>query len=195
MAEKKTEAPVEEGAPKSKKKLLMFIIIGVVALVLIAGGVAAYLMMKSKAAAEEGDGEDTAHVEKGKAQKKEKDAHAVAPTFYKFDKPFTVKLVSAEAENYLQTEVQLKLIDAPTAETLKAYDPELKHKITLLLLGKTAAELATAAGVQTLSNQIRDTVNLTLENEPGPAPGAVPAAQADPEAAVQSVLFTTFIIQ
>lgn len=195
MAEKKSEAPAEEAAPKSKKKLLMFIIIGVVVVLLIVGGVVAYLMMKSKAAADEADGEDTAHVEKGKAKKKEKDAHAAAPAYYKFDKPFTVKLMSAEAENYLQVEVQLKILDAHATETLKGFDPELRHKITLLLLGKTAAELATQAGVQTLSNQIRDTVNLTLEGEPGPAPGATPSAQAEPEAAVQAVLFTTFIIQ
>jgi flagellar FliL protein len=206
MAEKKPEAPAEEGAeaPKSKKKLIMFIIIGVVVLTLIIGGVVGYLMLKKKPVDEEDPdaADSTEQVDKAKSKKKgkEKDAHA-APTFFKFDKPFTVKLQSTDADNYLQVEVQFKVLDPTQSDHIKGFDAELKHKITLLLLGKTAADLSSSQGVQRLSNEVRDVANNTLGGhsakgkEKDAGHGAEPKDEADPEAPVQAVLFTTFIIQ
>jgi len=189
---------------------MLFIIIGVVVLALVGGGVG-YMMWSKKKAAEaeaeaEADGEeagDHAKPAKKKDKKDKKDGHAAAPSFYKFDKPFTVKLVAEQQEAYLQVEAQLRVSDAAVQETLKQYDPELKHKITLLLLAKKVVDLNTAAGVQRLSNEIRDVVNNTLE-PPAPKKGKAKAAdgapaepedEADPDAPVQAVLFTTFIVQ
>ena len=206
MAEAKKPEAEGEAAPKKSKKML-FIIIGVLVLVLGGGG-AAFIMMKKKAAAEaeaEADGEsgaDAAHAKEKKPAKKKdkKDGHAAPPAFYKFDKPFTVKLVSDQQDAYLQVDLQMRVLDAPIQETLKQYDPELKHKITLLLLGKKSADLNTAQGVQRLSNEIRDLANNTLE-PPKPSKNKAQAAPVepeeypDPEAPVQAVLFTTFIVQ
>jgi flagellar FliL protein len=206
MAEaKKPEAEADAAAPKKSKKML-FIIIGVLVLVLGGGG-AAFFMMKKKAAAEAeaADGEEGADAAHGKdkktAKKKDKkDGHAAAPAFYKFDKPFTVKLVAEQQDAYLQVDLQMRVLDAAVQESLKQYDPELKHKITLLLLGKKSTDLNTAQGVQRLSNEIRDLANNTLE-PPAPKKGKAkaettePEEHADPDAPVQAVLFTTFIVQ
>jgi len=191
---KKEEAEVEAPAPKKKKgKLILFIVIGLVVLALGGGG-AAFFFMKKKAGDEADGGEGPA---KETTVKKRKSDHAT-PSFYKFDKPFTVKLQTEQQEAYLQAEVQLRVLDSEAQESLKQYDPELKHRIMLVLLAKKASELSTAQGVQRLSNELRETVNDTLEP---PAPkkrkdeAKEPADLAAPDAPVQAVLFTSFIIQ
>ncbi len=195
MAEKKAEAPAEGEAPKKKGKLMLFIIIGVLVLVLV-GGAGAFLLLKKKPAeGEDGEEEAPAKSEKKKKDKK-KDAHAL-PAFYKFDKPFTVKLQSDGGEAYLQVDVQAKLLDATLIDQMKGFDPEIKHKVTLLLLGKKSTDLNNAQGVQKLSNEIRETINNILE-PPSPKSkksGGEPGDEADPDAPVQAILFTTFIVQ
>lgn len=198
MADKKAEAPPPEGgeAPKKKGKMMLFIIIGVVVLALIGGGAAFFLMKKKPAEGEDGEEEAAAKVEKGKKKDKKKDAHAM-PAFYKFDKPFTVRLQSDGADSYLQADIQLRLLEAPLVDQLKGYDPEIKHKVTLVLLGRKAADLGTPQGVQSLSNEIRETINNILEPpDPKAKKSAAPAGdEADPDAPVQAVLFTSFIVQ
>lgn len=204
-----TDAATEAPPPKKKGKLMIFIVIGVLILA-IGGGAAAYFLMKKKTADEAVDGEDPAAEVKSK--KKDKKADHAAPSFHKFDKPFTVKLQTEQQEAYLQAEVQLRVLDPGALELLKQYDPELKHRIMLILLAKKASELGTAQGVQRLSNEIRDTVNNTLE-PPAPdkrkdkaeakekaetkekAEPKEPGDTAAPDAPVQAVLFTSFIIQ
>ena len=195
MAEKKAEAAPAEAAPKKKGKLMLFIIIGVVLLLIIVGA-GAFLLMKKPAEADEGDEDVPAKVDKSKKKDKKKDASA-APTFYKFDKPFTVKLSSEGGESYLQADIQAKLLDITTAEKMKAYDPEIKHKVNVLLLGKQVTDLNNPKGVQQLSHEVRDTINNILEPQnpkDKKAPGAA-TADADPEAPVQMILFTSFILQ
>ena len=200
MAEKKAEA-AESAAPKGKSKLLLFIIIGVVALLLIGGGATVLLMKKSAADAEAAaaeDGEDAPAKEDKHKKKDKKAGHDAPPAFFKFDKPFTVKLQGGEGgtDAYLQAEVQLKISDPHGADALKAYDPELKHKLTLTLMAKKVTDINNAAGVQRLSYEMRDVVNEVLD---GPkkkgAAGAEPLDHADPDAPVQAVLFTSFIVQ
>ena len=199
MAEaKKAETEAEAPAAKPKGKLILFIAIGVLVLVLIGGG-ATYFLMKKKAPAEGEDGEDAQTEVKPKKKDKKAD-HSAAPSFHKFDKAFTVKLQTEQQEAYLQAEVQLRVLDAAALELLKQYDPELKHRIMLILLTKKASELGTAQGVQRLSNEIRETVNNTLE-PPVVKKGKEkvepkePGDTAAPDAPVQAVLFTSFIVQ
>ena len=199
MAEaKKAETEAEAPPAKPKGKLILFIAIGVLVLVLIGGG-AAYFLMKKKAPVEGEDGEDAQAEVKPKKKDKKAD-HSVAPSFHKFDKAFTVKLQTEQQEAYLQAEVQLRVLDATALELLKQYDPELKHRIMLILLTKKASELGTAQGVQRLSNEIRETVNNTLE-PPVVKKGKEkvepkePGDTAAPDAPVQAVLFTSFIVQ
>lgn len=198
MADAKKTDPEAEAAPptKSKGKLIIFIVIGVVVLALAGGG--AYFLMKKKPVDETEDGEEP--TKEVKAKKKDKKSDHTAPSFHKFDKAFTVKLQTEQQEAYLQAEVQLRVVDAATLDTLKQYDPELKHRIMLILLTKKASDLGTAQGVQRLSNEIRETVNNTLEppsakKRKDKVDAKEPGDVAAPDAPVQAVLFTSFIIQ
>jgi len=179
---------------KKKSKLLLFIVIGVVVLSLI-GGAAFFLLKKPAPAEGEDDAEATSHA----PAKKKKVDHSVPPVFYKFDKPFTVKLQTAEQDAYLQTEVQLKLQYPHGQELIKQYEPELKHRMTLTLMGKKASDLLTPTGVQRLANELRDVANHVIEPPPPqknpPATESEPADNAAPDAPIQAVLFSTFIIQ
>lgn len=202
-AKKGHAAPAEEAPPKKKGKLMLFVIIGVVILVLIGGG-AVFMIKKNAAAAAEGEegDEPVAHEVKPKKKAKKSSEPVGPPTYYKFEKPFVAKLISEQGDSYIQIDMQLKLLDAKGADALKAYDPEFKHKITLLLMGKKTAEVSGALAVQKLSNEIRVAIN-NVVNPPPPskkskAPNAVPeepSDEADPEDPVQAVLFTSFIIQ
>lgn len=190
---KKLEAEAVAAPPKKNGKWMLFVLIGVVCLAL-GGGAAFFLVKKSVPAASEA-GADAAKREPTKAKKAEPGA---PPTFYKFDKAFTVKLQTEQQEAYLQTEVQLRLLDPSGVELMKQYEPELKHRMTLSLMNNKASALATAAGVQRLANQLRDVANRVIAPpaEPGKsAPDAEPAEAAEPGSPVQSVLFSTFIIQ
>lgn len=193
MAEKKPEPAAEGAPPKKKGKLILFIIIGVVVLVLIAGG-AAFMLLKKAPAEDEEEGDVPTKVDKSK-KKKDKKKDSAPPAFYKFDKPFTVKLQAENTEAYLQVDMQVKLLDLALVEKIKVYDPEIKHKVTLLLLSKKATDLNNPQGVQTLSNEIRDTINGILDPDLRKGKAAGAADEAEPEAPVQMVLFTTFIVQ
>jgi len=202
---KKTEADAVVAPPKkAKSKWILFAVIGV--LVLAGGGAAAFFLLKKPPQAE---GTEAA------APAKKKVDPTAAPVFYKFDKPFTVKLATEQQDAYLQAEVQLKLLDSAGADVIKQNEPELKHRITLMLMGRKASMLSSSEGVQRLANEIRDTVNKVVSPAPAskekaaekPAEKAAdgappktpekpePAELADPSAVVQSVLFSSFIVQ
>lgn len=191
---KPTEADASVAPPQKKSKLMLFIVIGVVVLSLI-GGAAFFLLKKPAPAEGEDDAEATTHA----PAKKKKADHNTPPVFYKFDKPFTVKLQTTEQDTYLQTEVQLKLQDSHGQELIKQYEPELKHRMTLAMMGKKASDLLTAPGVQRLANELRDVANHVIEppapQKTPPAAEAEPAESAEPDAPVQAVLFSTFILQ
>jgi len=200
MADAKKQAADDGAGAKPKGKLLLFIIVGVVALALVAGG--AFMLMKKKSADPDAeDGDEVATKEHKPAPKKDKKKDGAPPAFHKFDKPFTVKLQTEQQEAYLQVEIQLRVLDITVLEQLKQYDPEVKHRIMLILLAKKASELVTPQGVQKLSNEIREAVN-TILNPPSPRRGqekpaaaAEPGDFAHPDDPVQAVLFTSFIVQ
>lgn len=196
---KKPEAEaVAAPPPKKNSKWILFIIIGIVSLALGVAGT--FFLVKKQAPTEAESGADGTARE---TVKKKKADNGQPPAFYKFDKAFTVKLQTEQQEAYLQTEVQLKLLDAHGQELMKQYEPELKHRITLTLMSKKASDIGSAAGVQRLANELRDVVNRVIgppSSSPPPQKGkpaseTEPADTAEPDAPVQSVLFSTFIIQ
>jgi flagellar FliL protein len=195
-AKKKTEGDGEAEAPKKKSKLLLIIIIAVVSIALIGGG-AAFFLMKKQPAAEDEEGDEPAAEERAKKPKK---AHNDAPpVFVKLD-AFVVKLQSEGVDAYLQAIPELRVLDAHTGERIKQYNAEIRHKVLLILAGKRASELGTPEGMQKLSNEMRVTINHILEPPAPRKKGAKAAAEepddhAGPDDPVQSVLFTSFIVQ
>lgn len=190
---KKAEVEVAVTPPKKKVKWLLFVVIGIVGLALGGGGT--FLLVRKPPQPASMENADAAARE---VPTKKKVDPSAPPVFYKFDKAFTVKLQTEQQEAYLQTEVQLKLLDATGLELMKQFEPELKHRITLSLMNSKASSLASAAGVQRLANELRDLTNKVIsppaEADKNPAT-TEPAETAAPGAPVQSVLFSTFIIQ
>ncbi|MDP2822944.1 MAG: flagellar basal body-associated FliL family protein [Sulfuritalea sp.] len=190
---KKPEGDAVAAPPKKKGKLMLFILVGAACLALGGGG-AFFLLKKPTPAA----GEDSADATTREPAKKKKADPGTPPVFYKFDKAFTVKLQTEHQEAYLQTEVQLKMLEQNGLDLIKQFEPELKHRLTLSLMNNKASSLSTAVGVQRLANELRDVANKVIAP---PAETAKPSAEtgpadaAEPGAPVQSVLFSTFIIQ
>lgn len=189
---KKTEAPAEGEAPKKSKKLLIIILAAVLTLVL-AGGGAAFFLMKKGHADEEADEGDEPPAKTAKApKKKKKDEKAAPPVFAKLE-PFVVKLQNEGQEAYVQAVPELKLLEAPMVDQIKNFMPEIRHKVLLILASKKASELGTPQGMQVLANQIRETINGTLNNEkPDPAKERLDTNEDGP---VISVFFSSLIVQ
>jgi len=194
MAEaKKDAAPAEGEAPKKKSKLLLIIIVAVLVLVL-GGGAAAFLLLKKPAAdegEEEGHDEPPAKVAKDKKKKKKGDP-AAPPAFVKLD-PFVVKLKAEGQEAYAQAIPELKLLEAPTADQIKQFMPEIRHKVLLIMAAKTAADLSSPEGMQLLANQVRETINATLNGDK--VDPALEKQDENGDGPIVAVFFSSLIVQ
>ncbi len=189
---KKTEAPAEGEAPKKKSKLLLIIIAAVLVLVLGGGG-AAFMLMKKKPA-EEGDEEelDGPPAKVAKDKKKKKGGPVAPPVFVKLD-PFVVKLQTDGQENYAQATPELKLLDAPIADQVKQFMPEIRHKFLLIMAAKKATDLSNPEGMQQLANQLRESINATLTGEQSET-GKEKLDQNE-DGPVVAVFFSSLIVQ
>lgn len=178
---------------RRKSKLLLIIIIAVLVLVLGGGGAAFMLMKKKPAEDEEADDHDAppAKVAKDKKKKKKGDP-AAPPAFLKLD-PFVVKLQAEGQENYAQAVPELKLLEAPTADQIKQFLPEIRHKLLLILASKKASDLSNPDGMQLLANQIRESINATLNGE---KPDTAKEKQdVNEDGPVVAVFFSSLIVQ
>ena len=200
---KAAAAPDEAGADAPKKKgNKMLVIIIALLVVVILGGAAAFFMMGGSHAEEGEDGEEVvaeddheaAAKEAKKAKlKKKKDAEAkgLPPVFVELD-PFTVNLQPETAvDQYLQVKATLRVDEQPAADNLKAYMPEIRHRVLMLLSGKKASELGSAEGREQLAEDIKHAVNAIV----GEVPRNRKGEPEEPIGPVESVLFTSFIVQ
>ena len=189
----KAPAKTEEGdePPKKKGKLgLIIVIVLLVVLILVAAGVGALLLLKG--------GKDKDHEEPAAhaapAAQQMQTAGTVdltkPPTFIPLE-AFTVNLRRDEGDHYLQVVAVMRVADATMDATLKAFMPEIRHRINLLLSSKLPSEIATVEGREALSLAITESINEAL----GFKPVRDAAGKPVPNGPVQAVLFTSFIIQ
>jgi flagellar FliL protein len=174
-AKQKPDAKAEEAAASPKKKRSLLKIVLLLTLLLGgAGGGAWYFLQDHEPAA---SGKPVAA--------KAATAKAVpvkAPVFANLE-PFTVNLQHEDASpQYLQVGLVLKVADAAVADAVKLHTPEIRNRVLLLLSGKKASEISTSEGKQSLSKELMREISQPLA-------GSVPATGID------SVLFTSFVIQ
>lgn len=155
MASTAAAAAVPAEAPKGKSKLLV-IIAAVVALAAAGGGGAAWFLHK-KAAAEaeaeaDADGKSDEDAKPVKKKAKKKKGEEKPPVFSTLEN-FTVNL-AGEGDHFMQLGVVLQLKDEETAEKVKAYLPQIRSKILLMLSAKTPEELQTPKGKDALIDEI-----------------------------------------
>lgn len=200
---KAAATPDEAGADAPKKKgNKMLVIIIALLVVVILGGAAAFFMMGGSHAEEGEDGEDVVAEEDHDAaakeakkaklkKKKEAEAKGLPPVFVELD-PFTVNLQPETAvDQYLQVKATLRVDEQPAADNLKAYMPEIRHRVLMLLSGKKASELGSAEGREQLADDIKHAVNAIV----GEVPRNRKGEPEEPIGPVESVLFTSFIVQ
>jgi flagellar FliL protein len=175
MAEKEKKAEAApaaeiEEAPKKKKGLIR--LIAILILVLAAGGGGAWYFVSHKA--------PDATRSAGKVESTgEGEESGRPPVFEKLD-TFTVNL-SGGQDRYLQAEISLKIADAEVGEKIKARMPEVRDRIVRLLSSRTPDALASGEGKEALARDIQQNLNQLLG--------------AKGKTGVESVLFTSFIIQ
>lgn len=204
----KPAAQESEAAPKKSKKML--IIIAVATVLLLGGGAAAFLLLKPHPP-KEGEAADVAsHIEEEQ------------PKFVELG-TFTANLMHEEGDRYLQVAISLKITRPELEEKIKVNNPEILHRVNMVLQSKKPSELASFEGKETLAKQIKGQVEYVLglrkdapaiTSEPAaPAAEAGTATPAEPHVAAASeaheaapaagqvstgiaeVLFTSFIIQ
>lgn len=200
----KPAAPEAEAPPKKSKKLLIIIIAAVV--LLLGGGAAAFLLLKpAHPPGESPAAEAEAHIEEAQ------------PKFVELG-TFTANLVHEEGDRYLQVAISLKITRPELEEQIKANNPEILHRVNMVLQSKRPSELATFEGKDALAKQIKGQVEyvLGLRKDAPPivaAEAATAEAPAEMHVAAASeahgtapgeakvvggladVLFTSFIIQ
>ena len=176
-------APAEAPAAKSKKLLIVIIVLLVVLLLAAAAG---FLLLSKKRGAKNDGGEQVPQEEVHVAAPK------APPIVVKLDQ-FTVKLQADEgrAEQYMQTLVELEVIDAATGEKLKLFMSKIRARVLLLMMGKKPSDIATPAGVELMMAQIRNEINTILDGRAR----QLDEMKAAPGDLVQAVYLTQFIIQ
>ena len=103
------------------------------------------------------------------------------PVFVALD-TFTVNLHSEGDEQHLQTNLTLKVNDEAVAESIKLHMPEVRNRIVLLLSSKAASEILGVEGKKKLAAELVSEIRQ-------------PFREGGPEQRIQSVLFTSFVIQ
>lgn len=170
MSKPEQAAPPE--APKKSKKMLIII----AAAVLLIGGVAAFFLLKP-------------HPPKSEAAAEE--VHSEVPPKYVELGTFTANLIHEEADRYLQIAISLKLSKPELEEKIKASNPEILHRVNMLLQSKTPSELATIEGKEKLASDIKAQVEYVMGFRKTPPAFGHPAAQVAAAISVQSEVAQT----
>ncbi len=181
-----------DAPPKKFKKKLMLTAAAII--LLIAGGAGALLLMAPPPS------ESIIAAEKALAERKEMEALAHKPPKFIGLGTFTANLIREEGDRYLQVAISLKVTKPELEEKIKANDPEILHRVNMLLQSKRPSELASFEGKEILAQQIREQVEYVLGlRKTAPIISAEQSNNPDTlstaRGGISDVLFTSFIIQ
>ena len=146
---KPTEEKAANANGKSKKKLIVIVI-----LLLLVGGVATALLWPKPT-------HKGAAAEKAAAEA-EREAKST-PIFAELG-TFTANLAreDGDGDRYLQIAISLKLAKPELVDKIKANNPEILHRVNMLLQSKRPSELATFEGKEMLGKQIKGQVEYVM---------------------------------
>ncbi len=173
MAEEKENKEVEENEEKKSggSKLLLIIIIVLLLLLLVIGGLVAYFLLSSNP-----DQQQAQEPQKIEKKHKVSDLAEIGP-IYPLD-PFTVNLVSSNADRYLKCKINLELDSPDLQKELDKKLPAVRDMIIQILSSKTVEEIQTAKGKEKLKEEIKRKLNSILTT-----------------GEIKHVYFTQFVIQ
>lgn len=178
-------AKKEEGTEKKKKGLGGILAVLVVGLGAGAGGYF-YANSQQPEKAQEGSVEKEAVVTSPSA------GLMNPPVFFELD-TLAANLSQGEGrKRAIQAGIALRVTDEQTATSLKAFVPAIQNQVIMLLSMKTAEELATREGKESLAREIRDEVNRMIAGNPPPDLDGEPARIPE---VVLKVMFRSLIVQ
>lgn len=189
---KPAAAAAADAPPPNKTKKMLIIIIAALVL-LIGGGAAAFLLLQSPA--------HPAKKDAAAAEVAENEAHAKNPPKFVDIGTFTANLVREDGDRYLQVGISLKITKPDLEEKIKASNPEIMHRVNMVLQSKRPSELSTTEGKEQLSLQIKGQVEYVLGLRKTAPSLSAEQAEATPtetpniKSDIAEVLFTSFIIQ
>ena len=119
----------------------------------------------------------------GQAQAREPEiVEPQSPIFVEIE-PFTVNLADDDyGSRLLYAGISLKVADERSKTLLTEHMPEVRSRLLMLLSGKQATDLASPEDKQRLADQVKTSLE-------------APMVEPQPELAIDSVLFTEFIVQ
>lgn len=186
-AEEEAEAAPVKKRPGKKKLLLA----GIALVAIIAGCAGAWYLLANQGPPD--------------PQQEAKPQSSKPPVFVNLD-TFTVNLQPDDGEKYLQVMAVLKVDDPRAADSVKTYMPEIRHRLLALLASKKASEISTTQGREALAEEMRAVANrilgiasgtLSKRSDAGKdkAAGQGTPARTAVQGPIQSVFFTSFIVQ
>ena len=177
---------------RSGKLLLIILLIAVLVLLLAVLGVGVLLVMKKGTSAS--SGAEAVPLPPMSSSPFTSAINLNRPPVFVQLEPFVVNLRAGENDDshYLQTNIALRVSDQKTADALKAWMPEIRNRINLILTSKSFSDIQNDLSHERVQSEILRGLN-TLFGVPPPPP-EVPQAQA-PLGPIQGVLFISFIVQ
>jgi flagellar protein FliL len=162
---KAAEAPAEAQAGGNPKKKMMLIILAAVIASSAAAGGAVWFMGRS-----------------GKSAPAKEVEVKSSPAIFVPLEPFTVNLQTENADQFLQTTIQLQVGDLASVEVFKSNLAIVRNRILILLSSKKASEISSAEGKQKLADEVVELMKQPFTPKGKPQD-------------VTNALFTAFIIQ
>ncbi|MFN0040435.1 MAG: flagellar basal body-associated FliL family protein [Burkholderiales bacterium] len=164
-------ATPENAAPAVPKKSKRKLFAGIGVLVLALGGGGAWFLLSDKPLDKEAE-ELAKEVENAKAE--------LAQVFLPLD-AFVVNLQPAGSEQYLQTEITVRLADQEMADLAKKRMPDIRNRVLMLLSTRTAQALITPHGKAAVADAIRLEIASVIDPKGALAIKKELASQVDPE--------------
>ena len=171
MSDDKKAEKAEKKPGGGGNKLMLIVIVLLILVLAAVGGLAAYMFTSM--------GKAPAGAQAEQVKEKPKKKHDGPPIFEKMD-TFVVNLAGNDG-SLLQVDMQAELGDEEAKKKFTDYGPKIRSAVILLLSSKSAAEVSTAEGKVKLKAQVKQIINESMD--------------AGDEPVVDSVLFTSFIIQ
>lgn len=193
MATKPESSDATKAPAKSKK--MLFIILGVVLVLVLGGAGAFFFISKQRAAAFDEEG--------GAPAKAVESAHKTPPVYLPLDN-MVVNLADPGGERVAQVGVTLEVRDVKASDSVKVYLPAIRSGILMLISQRTAAQLLSQEGKESLASAILKEAAIPFggghddaaEEEEVPSPKKKKSKRAPVvEYPVVGVLFSSFIVQ
>jgi len=171
---KEKETEIEEKGEEKKEggsKLLLIVIIVLLLLLLVIGGLVAYFLLTSS------NPKKNQQPTQQQIKKHKVNALTKMGPIYPLD-PFTVNLVSSNADRYLKCKIDFELDSPALQKEINQKLPAIRDMIISILSSKSVEEIQTAQGKQKLKDEIKRKVNSILTT-----------------GEIRNVYFTEFVIQ